>query len=129
MRSVPALLQGKRILVTGVLTDDSLAYGVAELAQREGAEVVLTSAGRALSLTRRVAKHLPAPPDVLELDVTVPEHIETVAAELQGRWGGSTASSTPSGSRPRPAWAGASWTLRGKMYEWRWRSRPTRSSR
>lgn len=87
MRSVPALLQGKRILVTGVLTDDSLAYGVAEMAQREGAEVVLTSAGRALSLTRRVAKHLPAPPDVLELDVTVPEHIETVAAELQRRWG------------------------------------------
>ena len=79
--------QGKRILVTGVLTDDSLAYGVAEMAQREGAEVVLTSFGRALSLTRRVAKHLPAPPDVLELDVTVPEHIETVAAELQRRWG------------------------------------------
>ena len=87
LRSVPALLQGKRILVTGVLTDDSLAYGVADMAQREGAEVVLTSAGRALSLTRRVAKHLPAPPDVLELDVTVPEHIETVAAELQRRWG------------------------------------------
>src|SRR5271170_6541183 len=84
---MPALLQGKRILVTGVLTDDSLAYGVAEMAQREGAEVVLTSAGRALSLTRRVAKHLPAPPDVLELDVTIPEHIETVAAELQRRWG------------------------------------------
>jgi meromycolic acid enoyl-[acyl-carrier-protein] reductase len=84
---VPALLEGKRILVTGVLTDDSLAYGVAELAQREGAEVVLSSAGRALSLTRRVAKHLPDPPDVLELDVTVPEHVETVAAELERRWG------------------------------------------
>ena len=69
---MPALLEGKRILVTGVLTDDSIAYGVAELAQREGAEVVLSNFGRGLSLTRRVAKHLPVPPDVLELDVTVP---------------------------------------------------------
>lgn len=84
---MPALLTGKRILVTGVLTDDSLAYGVAELAQKEGAEIVLTGAGRGLSLTRRVAKHLPSPPDVLELDVTVPEHMEAVAAELHRRWG------------------------------------------
>ena len=55
------LLAGKRIVVTGVLTDDSLAYAVADLAQREGAEVVLTGAGRGLSLTRRVARHLPSP--------------------------------------------------------------------
>jgi enoyl ACP reductase len=85
--SVPALLEGKRILVTGVLTDDSLAYGAAEMAQREGAQLVLTSFGRALSLTRRVAKHLPEPPEVLELDVTVPADIERVAADLQQRWG------------------------------------------
>ncbi|MGC8627183.1 MAG: enoyl-ACP reductase FabI [Acidimicrobiales bacterium] len=84
---MPALLEGKRILVTGVLTDDSLAYGVAALAQKEGAQVVLTGAGRGLSLTRRVAKHLPSPPDVLELDVTVPEHIRAVVADLQERWG------------------------------------------
>jgi enoyl-[acyl-carrier protein] reductase I len=81
------LLAGKRILITGVLTDDSLAYSVAHLAQGEGAEIVLTGAGRGLSLTRRVARHLPAPPDVLELDVTVPEHIEAVADELASRWG------------------------------------------
>ncbi len=84
---MPALLEGKRILVTGVLTDDSIAYSVAELAQQEGAELVLSSFGRAMSLTRRVAKHLPVPPDVLELDVAVPDHIEGVAAELQRRWG------------------------------------------
>jgi enoyl-[acyl-carrier protein] reductase I len=84
---MPALLEGKRILVTGVLTDDSLAYRVAELAQQEGAEIVLTGAGRGLSLTQRVAKHLPSPPQVLELDVTVPEHMEAVAADLQERWG------------------------------------------
>ena len=84
---MPALLEGKRILVTGVLTDDSIAYGVAELAQREGAEVVLSNFGRGLSLTRRVAKHLPVPPDVLEIDVTVPEQIEAAAGELEQRWG------------------------------------------
>lgn len=82
-----ALLQGKRILVTGALTDDSIAFGVARLAQEEGAEIVLTNAGRGLSLTRRIAKHLPQPPDVLELDVTVPDHISSVAAELGERWG------------------------------------------
>ncbi len=82
-----SLLQGKRLLVTGVLTDDSIAYGVADLAQREGAELVLTNFGRGLSLTRRVAKHLPVPPDVLELDVTVPEHLEAVVADLGQRWG------------------------------------------
>jgi enoyl-[acyl-carrier protein] reductase I len=81
------LLAGKRILVTGVLTDESLAFGVAALAQAEGAEIVLTGAGRGLSLTRRVAKHLPQPPDVLELDVTEPQQIAAVAADLQDRWG------------------------------------------
>jgi meromycolic acid enoyl-[acyl-carrier-protein] reductase len=85
---VTGLLEGKRLLVTGVLTDDSLAYAVAELAQKEGAEIVLTGAGRGLSLTRRVARHLPAPPDVLELDVTVPDHVYAVADDLRSRWGG-----------------------------------------
>ena len=84
---MPGVLEGKRILVTGVLTDDSLAYAVAELAQKEGAEIVLTGAGRGLSLTRRVARHLPTTPDVLELDVTVPEHVDEVRADLEQRWG------------------------------------------
>jgi len=82
-----ALLDGKRLLITGVLTDDSIAFGVAELAQREGAEVVLSNGGRALSLTRRVAKHLPEPPEVLELDVTVPAQLDAVVQDLQQRWG------------------------------------------
>jgi meromycolic acid enoyl-[acyl-carrier-protein] reductase len=60
---------------------------VARLAQQEGAELVLTNFGRALSLTRRVAKHLPSPPDILELDVTVPEHIESVRSDLEQHWG------------------------------------------
>ena len=81
------VLAGKRIVVTGVLTDDSLAYSVADLAQREGAEVVLTGAGRGLSITRRVARHLPSPPDVLELDVTVPRtRRRSRSIELQSKW-------------------------------------------
>ena len=64
------LLDGKRIVITGVLTDASLAYGVAELAQKEGAEIVLTGAGRGLRLTARTARKLPVEPEVLEFDVT-----------------------------------------------------------
>lgn len=80
------ILNGKRILVTGVLTDKSLAFGTARLAIEEGAEVVLSGAGRALSLTRRVARKLPGNPDVLEIDVTVPEQLAAAAAELSKRW-------------------------------------------
>ncbi len=81
------LLDSKNILVTGVLTDASLAYGVASLALAEGANVVLTGAGRGMSLTERVARKLPGPVDVLELDVTVPAHVESVRSELAERWG------------------------------------------
>ena len=62
----------KRILVTGVLNDASIAFSVAQRAQEEGAEVVLTSFGRAMSLTQRAARRLADPPDILELDVTDP---------------------------------------------------------
>ncbi len=81
------LLEGKRLLVTGVLTEDSLAFSVARVAQEEGAELVLTSFGRPMSLTRRSARRLPEPPDVLELDVTDSEHVAEVTAELARRWG------------------------------------------
>ena len=81
------LLDGKRLLITGVLTDDSIAYAVAERAQRAGAEVVLTGFGRGLRITERVARRLPEPPDVLELDVNEPAHVEAVAAALDERWG------------------------------------------
>ncbi len=81
------LLDGKNIVITGVLTDASLAFGVAQLAQQEGADIVLTGAGRALSLTERVARKLPKPVDVFELDVTVPEHLDNVRAALATKWG------------------------------------------
>ena len=80
------LLQGKRILITGVLTDASLAFAVARTAQQEGAEVVLSGAGRGLSLTRRTARKLPAEADVLEIDVTQPGQLESAAATLSEKW-------------------------------------------
>ncbi|MGH9304783.1 MAG: SDR family oxidoreductase, partial [Acidimicrobiales bacterium] len=81
------ILSGRHVLVTGVLTEASLAFAVAKLAQEEGAEVVLTGFGRALSLTRRVARRLPSEPDVLELDATKPEHAAAVAGEITRRYG------------------------------------------
>src|SRR5688572_28620666 len=82
------ILDGKRILVTGVLTDASLAFSAARLAQEQGAEVVLTGAGRGLSLTQRTARKLPSSAEVLELDVTVPDHATKVREALQQQWGG-----------------------------------------
>lgn len=64
------LLEGRRLLVTGVLTDRSIAYSVARLAAEQGATVVLSSFGRPMSLTRRVARKLPGSPPVIELDVS-----------------------------------------------------------
>ena len=81
------LLEGKHILVTGVLTVASLAFAVARLALQEGAEVVLSGAGRGLSLTRRTARKLPIEADVLEIDVTEPDQLAAAAAELAQRWG------------------------------------------
>jgi len=82
------LLEGKKLLVTGVLTDDSIAYSVARVAQEAGAEIVLTSFGRARSLTERVAKKLPdGAPDVLELDINDEAHIAAVSKDLMSRWG------------------------------------------
>lgn len=82
------LLNGKRFVVTGVLNDSSIAFGAAKRAQEEGAQIVLTSFGRAMRLTERAARRLPETPDVLELDVTEPTHLEALTSELEGRWGG-----------------------------------------
>ena len=81
------LLDGKKIVITGVLTDASLAYGVARIAIDEGAEIVLTGAGRALSLTQRTARKLGDGIDVYEFDVTVPEHGPQVRDALATKWG------------------------------------------
>jgi enoyl ACP reductase len=82
------LLAGKRLLLTGVITRDSIAYHVAQRAQEEGASIVLTSFGRVRRLTERAAARLPEPPDVLELDVNRPEDLEALTGALSERWGG-----------------------------------------
>jgi enoyl ACP reductase len=81
------LLEGKNIVVTGVLTDASLAFAVARVAQQEGAQLVLTGAGRGLSLTTRTARKLDGAVEVLELDVTVPEHLGAARDAVAARWG------------------------------------------
>ena len=81
------ILEGKHILITGVLTDASLAFKVAELAESEGASIILTGAGRGLRLTERTAKKLASQPEVLELDITSSEHIENVRNKIQDKWG------------------------------------------
>jgi enoyl ACP reductase len=81
------LLKGKKLLITGVLTPQSIAFGIAEQAQAEGAEVLLTSFGRPMSLTQRSAKKLSPVPEVLELDVTNPEHFSALARTIKERWG------------------------------------------
>ena len=82
------MLEGKRLLITGVLTKGSIAYSVAERAQQDGAQVVLTGFGRTRRMTERAASRLPDPPDVLELDVNNPADFETLTAEIRDRWGG-----------------------------------------
>ena len=82
------LLEKKRLLITGVLTPQSIAYAVARTVQEAGAEVVLTSFGKAMGLTEKSARRLPEPADVLELDVNDEAHIGSVATELDRRWGG-----------------------------------------
>lgn len=86
------ILEGKRLLITGVLTDASIAYNVAQVALDEGAEIVLSGAGRGLSLTERTARKLKraegaAPIDVIELDVTNPQQVEAAMAILTAKWG------------------------------------------
>jgi enoyl-[acyl-carrier protein] reductase I len=80
------LLDGKNIVITGVLTDASIAFGVAKLAQQQGAEIILTGAGRGLSLTERTARKLPSAAPVFELDVTEADHLRSVREAVQERW-------------------------------------------
>jgi len=81
------VLDGKKLLVTGVLTRQSIAYHVAAGAQAAGAEVVLTGFGRGRRLTERAARTLPAPADVLELDVTSDADLASLHHDLARRWG------------------------------------------
>jgi meromycolic acid enoyl-[acyl-carrier protein] reductase len=80
------ILTGKRLLVTGIVTDASLAFAAARVAQEQGAEVVVSGWGRGLSITRRAVKKLPVEPVVLEMDVTTAAQVEAGARALHERW-------------------------------------------
>jgi enoyl-[acyl-carrier protein] reductase I len=82
------ILAGKRLLITGVITKDSIAFHVAERAQREGASVLLTSFGRVRRMTERAAQRLPEPVEVLELDVNRADDLVSLTDALSERWGG-----------------------------------------
>jgi enoyl-[acyl-carrier protein] reductase I len=81
------LLDGKKLLITGVLTDDSIAFSAAKVAQEQGAEILLTNVGKGVRLTAKVARKLPTEPDVLQMDVNNPDDVAAVAEEVSRRWG------------------------------------------
>src|SRR3970282_147871 len=81
------LLEDKRLVITGGLTDASMAWHVARIAQEEGAEIVVTGFGRGLRLTERSAQRLPRECPVLELDINDPAQVESAVADLTARWG------------------------------------------
>ena len=77
------ILEGKRILVAGVTMDSSIGFAVAKVAQEQGATVLISNFGRALGITRRIAKRLPTEPPVLELDVTDEAHLAGLADQVR----------------------------------------------
>src|SRR4051812_45723745 len=81
------LLAGKRILVAGVTMDSSIGFATAKVAQEQGATVLISNFGRALSITRRIAKRLPAVAPVLELDVTDPDHLAGLGDQVREQLG------------------------------------------
>jgi enoyl ACP reductase len=99
------ILDGKRILVTGVLTEASIAFHVARIAQQEGATVVLTGFGR-LSLVERIARRLPHPPPVLELDVTDAGQLASLAERVSAHADGLDGVVHSIGNAPQSALGG-----------------------
>jgi meromycolic acid enoyl-[acyl-carrier-protein] reductase len=82
-----SILDGKKILITGIVNRHSIAFSIAERAQAQGAEVLLTSFGRVKRMTERSAARLEPAPEVLELDVNSDEDIAALREELKSRWG------------------------------------------
>jgi enoyl ACP reductase len=81
------MLEGKRLLLTGVLTEASLAFGVAKMAQEQGAEIIITSVDKVMKHTRKAAAKLPVEPEIIEFDVSDPDHVVAVRDHLASTWG------------------------------------------
>ncbi|HZM78616.1 MAG TPA: enoyl-ACP reductase FabI [Candidatus Limnocylindrales bacterium] len=99
------LLEGKRVLVTGVLTEQSIAFNIAKIAQEQGATVVLTGFGR-MSLVERIAKRLPQEPPVIELDVTDTDHLASLADRVRSHVDGLDGVVHSIGNAPQSALGG-----------------------
>ena len=117
------ILDGKNLLITGVLMDSSIAFHVAKIAQEEGAEVVLTSFGRTMKITQTISRRLPSAPPVVELDVTNDEHLDTQAERLKEHVDGLDGVLHSIGFAPQGAfefmtgtWEDASTALRASAY-------------
>jgi enoyl ACP reductase len=117
------ILDGKKLLITGVLMDSSIAFHVAKIAQEEGAEVVLTSFGRTMKITQTISRRLPSAPPVVELDVTNEEHLDTLAERLKEHVDGLDGVLHSIGFAPQGAfefmtatWDDASTALRASAY-------------
>lgn len=123
------ILAGKRILITGVLTDSSIAFHAAKIAQEEGADVILTGFGR-LSLVERIAKRLPKPAPVIEVDVTNQEHLDSLADKIREHQGeGASLDGVVHSIAFGPQGSSTSWRRSGRRSARRCTSRRTRSSR
>ena len=122
------LLAGKNLLITGVITEASMAFHTARLAQEQGANVVLTGYGR-LSLVERIAKRLPAPAPVVELDVTDKAQLDSLADRVGEHVPGLDGVLHSIGFAPATALGGTSWTARGRTWPPPCTPPPTRSSR
>jgi enoyl-[acyl-carrier protein] reductase I len=110
------LLAGKQLLVTGVLTEQSLATAVVRTAREQGAQVLLTSpVCRGIGVTRKVAARLGVPGDVLELDVTLPDDLAELEAAVRSagwdRVDGVLHSIAYLPAEERPAFSAAPWDL------------------
>src|SRR6266480_1551076 len=106
------LLEGKKLLITGVLTPQSIAFAAAKSAQEQGAEIVLTNFGRTVSLTQKTAKRLPTTPDVLEMDANSDEQIAAVCGEVRRRWGKAGRSCRSISTRPSRGPSTTGWASR-----------------
>jgi enoyl-[acyl-carrier protein] reductase I len=81
-----ALLSGRKILVTGVISNRSIAFGIAKAARREGAEIALTYQNerfkdRVTDMARELGSDIALP-----CEVTSDSEIEALFKALKGRW-------------------------------------------
>lgn len=117
-----SLLAGKKILITGVLTQHSIAFHVARLAQEQGATVILTSFGRQMKLTQAIAKRLPEPAPVLTLDVTNREDLDTLKDRVLEHVDGLDGVVHSIGFAPSPSWVATSSRGNGQTLRRLWKS-------